>query len=597
MATGKFDLGATPPYRASKSSRGNVNLIGIVSFLLVSGAVYLLFSCTPIHTNFEFKSLIGNKHGGCHESSILTLEETLGALVAECDEPEVNPAIEYCPQYPAIKPEDEEFSKKIHDLVNSESFRDLSIKRLSGAIQIPTQSFDELIGPLDPKDPRWQPFLELHEYFAKTFPHVHRVCKMEKINTFALLYTWEGSDPSLKPMVLMAHQDVVPVLAETRHLWKYEPFSGHFDGEYVWGRGAADCKNTLVSSLEAVEYLASEGFKPKRTIILSYGYDEEITGFNGAKFLAKHLEEKYGKNSIEFIVDEGSNVMEQYGKTFAVPSTSEKGYIDVEITVSGAGGHSSVPPDHTAIGVLAKVITLIESNQYEPMLTPANPVFSTLQCGAEFGEMPDQLRKQIKLAATNKNVAKALAKYLAQESLFTRYLLQTSQAVDIVRGGHKVNALPESVYAVVNHRVAIESKVQDVRDHILNLLKENELSNEHTMTAWDTEINSGNKFGFNVTIKDSQVPLEPAPVSPNDSFAYKLLSGTIKHIWGDDTIVAPAIMTGNTDTKYYWDLAKDIYRFTPCKGQLLEMNVHTVNERIPIAEHIVAIEFYIELIR
>lgn len=124
----------------------------------------------------------------------------------------------------------------------------------------------------------------------------------------------------------MAHQDVVPVLKATESRWKYPPFSAHYDGRYIWGRGAVDCKNELIGVLEAFETLLEMDFTPERTILAGFGFDEEISGHQGAKFIAKYLEETRGKDSIDLIVDEpGLGIQEVDGATFALPALGEKG--------------------------------------------------------------------------------------------------------------------------------------------------------------------------------------------------------------------------------------------------------------------------------
>jgi Gly-Xaa carboxypeptidase len=150
--------------------------------------------------------------------------------------------------------------------------------------------------------------------------------EITKVNTYGIVITWKGSDESLKPYLFMAHQDVVPVLPATVSRWTYEPFSGHFDGKLIWGRGATDCKNNLIGIFEAFETLLEKGFEPKRTMLTGFGFDEEISGPQGAKFIAKHLEEKWGKESIDLIIDEGGlGITELYGATFALPALGEKG--------------------------------------------------------------------------------------------------------------------------------------------------------------------------------------------------------------------------------------------------------------------------------
>ena len=146
------------------------------------------------------------------------------------------------------------------------------------------------------------------------------------INTYGILIEWKGSDDTLKPYLFMAHQDVVPVLPATKDKWTYAPFSAHFDGRYVWGRGASDCKNNLVGILEAFEILLEKDFIPKRSVMAAFGFDEEISGPQGAKFLAAHIEETQGRDSIELIVDEGGlGFKELYGALFALPAVGEKG--------------------------------------------------------------------------------------------------------------------------------------------------------------------------------------------------------------------------------------------------------------------------------
>lgn len=156
----------------------------------------------------------------------------------------------------------------------------------------------------------------------------HKKLEVTKVNTHGLIFEWKGSDESLKPYIFMAHQDVVPVLPESVDRWTYPPFSGTFDGEFIWGRGASDCKNNLIGIMEAMETLLSveDGWKPKRTIIAAFGFDEEISGWKGALFIAEWLEKKYGIGGVELIVDEGGlGLSDVYGRTFAMPALGEKG--------------------------------------------------------------------------------------------------------------------------------------------------------------------------------------------------------------------------------------------------------------------------------
>lgn len=281
------------------------------------------------------------------------------------------------------------------EFLTSPQFFNASVGRLAGAVQIPSESFDGM-GPVG-EDSRWDVMYDLALYLERTFPLVHSTLKLEKVNTHALLYTWQGSDASLKPTVLMAHQDTVPVEKSTIGQWTHPPFSGEFDGRFVWGRGASDCKNSLVGILEAVELLVEAGFSPKRTLVLSFGFDEESAGVQGAGSLAEAILDRYGKDSVEIIVDEGSGLMKQWGTVFALPAVAEKGYIDVDVIVKMPGGHSSIPPKHNGIGVMGELITAIEANLYEPHLHSENPFLGALYCGAAHAaEFPPSLKKELR---------------------------------------------------------------------------------------------------------------------------------------------------------------------------------------------------------
>lgn len=248
-----------------------------------------------------------------------------------------------CKQYEAIESSSSAEIEAIRASLETPRARNYSASLLSGAVQIPSISYDDMGSLQD--DPRWEVFGDMADYLETSFPLVHQTLTLSKINTYGLLYTWAGTEENLKPVVLMAHQDVVPV--DSIDKWTHAPFSGHIDEDFVYGRGASDCKNVLVGLMESVELLLAGNFAPRRTILLSFGFDEEISGTQGALPLARHIEDVYGKDGVALIVDEGSGFSEIYGQIFATPGVAEKGYIDVTVTVTMPGGHSSIPPEHT----------------------------------------------------------------------------------------------------------------------------------------------------------------------------------------------------------------------------------------------------------
>lgn len=470
----------------------------------------------------------------------------------------------------------------------SDAFRNISIDRLREAVKIPTESFDDL-GPVG-EDKRWEIMYDFAAYLRNTFPQVHETLLLEKVNTHGLLFTWKGSDENLKPTLLMAHQDVVPVPKSTVDAWTHPPFSGFYDGKYIWGRGASDCKNQLVGIMAAVEQMVISDFKPRRTILLPFGFDEEITGPQGAGHLAPFLLDRYGTGGVAAIVDEGANFAQSWGISAALPGVGEKGYTDTHIVVRMPGGHSSIPPPHTGIGVMAELITLIEANPYPTHLSDQNPYLGLLTCGAEYApDFPSKLKKllhhRLERGTTKKKDLLALEAAKAGPS--TRYLMQTSVAADVISGGVKVNALPERTEAIINHRVNIGESPADVHRKLTHLAKD--VAEKYNLTLH--AFNNTKETPSSITLTAGRNTLEPAPVTPTDATTlspWSVLSGTTRALYGDDIIVAPGVMTGNTDTRYYWDLSKHIFRFgAGWDGESSGLgNIHTVDEKISVKSHV-----------
>ena len=236
--------------------------------------------------------------------------------------------------------------------------------------------------------------------------------------------------------------------------------------------------------------------------------------------------------------------------------------------------------------------------------------------------MSSHLRNDIfRAGGHDKKVAKNSMKRVIREFRKVpsqRYLMGTSQAVDVIDGGVKgiypptstiranlvqwpyvvVNALPESVYGIVNHRISMESSIKEVEEHLTNLLTPLAKSLPATLIAFNKQIYSPTSNPRNTTIILSTTPdtLDPAPVSPKDSYAWGVLGSTIRLSFGKDVILAPSLMTGNTDTKYYWKLSRDIWRFSPIR-EGGRGNAHTVDEFVGARDHVECFGFYVRLIR
>ncbi|KAL4243810.1 peptidase M20A family protein [Abortiporus biennis] len=514
---------------------------------------------------------------------------------------------DFCPQVKPLNPSKHaHLTSKLYDLYDTDKFKNRTYEALRGAVRIPSESYD-VMDPVG-EDPRYEIFGQLHEYLQTTYPLVHSTLNLTKVNTYGLLYHWQGSNSSLKPILLAAHQDVVPVNPDTVDEWVHPPYSGDYDGTWIWGRGTCDDKASLTSILTSIEALISQGFAPTRTIVLASGFDEESGGFQGAGHLAVHMKEVYGEDSFAALIDEGYGFTSRFGEDviFAVPNTSEKGSVNIAIEIATSGGHSSVPPPHTGIGILSASVVQIEDNPHTPQLYREDTSFATFQCIAEHGEdIPASLRILARLANENDIALEEFKKVLLSLSPFSYAIMGTTQAVTIIQGGVKTNALPETAYAVINHRIAEHSSVGEVQQHVTSVLLP--IAQQFDLTVESFGINktvdgsSGKGGHMNISLAFNRPGLEPSPPTPIGikDIPFKILSGTIKAtlerspLYADKkVVVAPMLSLVNTDTRFYWDLTSHIFRFLPFHENDLYNGVHTVNEAIRAEALTEAVKFY-----
>ncbi|KAJ7634095.1 hypothetical protein DFH06DRAFT_1100558 [Mycena polygramma] len=502
-----------------------------------------------------------------------------------------------CPQVDSLLPRTHfELLAKLNDLYETEQFKSSVYRKLGGAVAVPTESYDDM-QPVG-QDPRWNIFQQFHDYLESAFPVVYSSLRVTKVNTYGLVFHWEGS-ASLQPLLLTAHQDVVPVDPDTVDQWIHPSYSGHYDGTWIWGRGSADDKSGLIAQLISVETLLGQGFKPRRTIVLAFGIDEESAGTQGAGKIALYLEETYGPDSFALLLDEGegygANVHD--GLIFASPGISEKGYFDLKVEVFSAGGHSSVPPPHTSIGILAEIIVALERTLHEPFFPRSGTEFANVQCAiAHDPNSPPSLRILARKALTDDSALEDLKNYLLQSDPVFDAMLRTTQAVDIVYGGVKANALPEVAAAVVNHRIAEHSSITQVQDHIVQLVSP--VAAEFNMSLIAFKAASDVSPMHQIVLNDAfGTGLEPSPVTPIASGQYQLLAGTIKSALetagrynSTGVIISPSLGLGNTDTQFYWNLTRHIFRYSHYGDRDDYYNgLHTVNEAVrgeAVVEHV-----------
>lgn len=427
-----------------------------------------------------------------------------------------------------------------------------TLERFSDAIKFETVSYQ------DTADFEATPFEEFNTYLKDKFPLIDSLLERELFN-YSILYTWKGSDPSAPPVVLMSHIDVVPVDENTLADWEAPPFSGKIQNGKIYGRGTMDDKISLMAIMESVERHLAAGTRPKQTLYLAFGHDEEIGGEHGAKLIAEELASRGIKPA--FVLDEGGYVADGMipgiADPLAVINVAEKGYVSFELKITTKGGHSSAPPADNTIGSLAKAITRLEANQFEP-------------------RMIEPIRWQIEHIGPEFPFVQKLV--FANHWLFGGQILEalsgyTTTAPTMFNSGVKDNVIPTTAKAVVNFRILQGESVDDIREHIIDVVDDDR-----------------------ITLSTVSNVNEPSAISSIESDAYRNIERTIRQVL-PNAIVSPGLVGGGTDAKHWEGISENAYRFFPIRiSESNRTGFHGINEHIEVENYKETIRFYHQLI-
>jgi carboxypeptidase PM20D1 len=405
-------------------------------------------------------------------------------------------------------------------------------------------------------------FKGFHRFLKNAYPVVHTELRREVINNYSLLYTWPGTDTTLKPILLMAHMDVVPVEDATTALWEVNAFDGIIKDGYVWGRGTVDDKINLISIMQATEELLSKGFKPKRTIYYAFGHDEEITGPRGAKKIAELLMQRNVK--ADLILDEGGIITSDKIPNMATPvallGTSEKGYLTLTMKVEKSGGHSSMPEAETAVDILTNAIAKIRSNPLPARITPSQKDFIQY-IGPQLPFIP-------KLAFANEWLFEKLIINQYSKSASGNALMRTTAVPTIIQAGVKDNVVPTVATATINLRLL----PGDSSSWVVNQLSE--IINDERVTI---EVLHSQEASVSTSVK---------------SFGYKTIE-KVTNLTFDSTVTTPFLLIGGTDSRHFTKISDNIIRFSPVVDPI---GFHGVNERVSLESYRLSIWFYQQLL-
>lgn len=468
------------------------------------------------------------------------------------------------------------FGDTSHNSVNSTAVdttpSEKAIRRFAGGIRIATISNDNY------EETNFKPFEEFKDYLEKVYPEVYKTMETDTVNTYGMIFRWKGKNSNLKPILFLSHYDVVPVLgydpttttpSDTvfnindkalapidafADKWDYSPFSGAVANGRIYGRGTLDMKVLLFSLMEGASDLIAEGFQPERDIWFAFGHDEEVSGRQGALKIADYFKQK--GLTFDAVYDEGGiiassgSAIESVQRPLALVGTGEKGFLTLQITVKGLGGHSSMPPAKSSLIYAAEIIEKLNTNQFKPTIIA--PIASF------FNNIGDQMSFTSRMAIANQWLLKPLLLKTMEKSPASNALVRTTTAVTMAKGSDAPNVLSSESVVTVNFRILPGDSVAGVMENVKHLCKD---------------------YDVNISILSQR---EPSAISPTNVRGFEVIRECIAKIY-PDAIVSPYITIGGTDAYKYQIVSDNIYRLLPFElNQYEQRTIHNENEYISL---------------
>ncbi len=425
-----------------------------------------------------------------------------------------------------------------------------AVTKLQRAIRVPTVSDPDQLDP--------QTFAELHEVLRQDFPLLHDQLELTQIGDYGLLFRWPGHS-SERPVVLMAHQDVVPVEGE----WQHPAFGAEVVNGEIWGRGTLDDKGCLIAICEAVELLLEQGFVPNQDIWLSFGGDEEVAGVQAGLAVAE-LERRGVQPWL--VIDEGGAIAHQALAGIEAPlgviGVSEKGIAAIELSVEDRGGHASMPAKWGPTARLARAIVRIEKSPL-PAHTPGPTI-----------DMIERLAAHVNFAlrpvlANASKLTPVINRALVAAGPESAALTRTTIAVTTLKGSPANNVIASLATAGLNVRIMTGETIESVVAHLRKAIRDKKVKVE--VTACDP----------------------PSPISPyeNDE-AFDLIADTVGEFF-PDAICTPYIMMAATDSRHFTKICDRVYRFAPFRMSKAQREaIHSFDERIGVEDFLNGISWY-----
>ena len=364
-----------------------------------------------------------------------------------------------------------------------------------------------------------------------------------------LVAVFPGTSKTLKPMLLLAHIDVVEA---KRADWTRDPFTLVEENGQFYARGTSDDKAQAAVWTDTLIRFAKEGYKPKRTVKLALTCGEESSGaFNGAEWLTKNKRELI---DAAFALNEGGGGRSDATGKLIVQTiqVGEKAYQDFTLTATNEGGHSSAPIRDNAIYAMADAVTKIRDYEFGLQFNDTTRTFF-----AKAGPLyPGAAGKA--MAALAANPGDAAAQALVNQDRSLHSMLRTTCVATMVEGGHAHNALPQRVSVNVNCRMFPGRTSDETQAELARVIGNPGITIEQTV--------KGKPIA-------SAPPLDPAIIGPMTTLAGKHFPGVP---------VVPVMSTGATDGVFLGAAGIPTYGVPGIWTDSKMNNIHGLNEHMEV---------------
>ncbi|PQZ92176.1 acetylornithine deacetylase [Arthrobacter sp. MYb227] len=402
------------------------------------------------------------------------------------------------------------------------------------------------------------------ELLNQLFPAIADVVEQHTVGITGQLWHWKGQSDA-KPLVLMAHQDVVPVESEAD--WEFAPFEGIIANGWIHGRGVLDDKGDLTCILQAAEELAQIDFTPRQDVYFFFGDCEEIAGptaTEAVEFLRNRGITPW------MVIDEGGAIAHEAFPGVKIPvgviGVSEKGIMDLLLEAQDSGGHASAPPNFGAVQRIARAITRLQRKPFPAIIHPVTEaMFKRL--GENTPGVTGTVLKTI--ARPGRLPGELLARVGAEPAAMVR----TTVAATELEGSDGTNVLARRAAVTLNIRISVTESVASTVEGIRKRISDPQI--KHTVLTAS----------------------EPSPISPVDSDQFALIESCMKDSH-PEALPVPYLMMAATDSRFFTGISEHVYRFAPLAMDKQQRGaIHGTNESVAIEELAKGVQFYSKLLK